>query len=303
MKDEDAGPVLCFGEILWDSLPRGLFPGGAPLNVAYHLRRLGMEPLLVSAVGQDRLGDELRRRLEFWEISTVGLVELDDLATGVSRVALVGDSPSFEIPGEAAWDRIDLTEEVRLRAGASPALVFGTLAQRSESNMRQLVALLELCPRALKVCDLNLRAPFDDVDRAWSLARRANLVKLNDQELARMLGEELEPPDFANAVRRFAGEAGVQRVCLTAGALGAGLHFDGTWYWRSIRPVPVRDTVGAGDAFLAALIFGLLRAADSPEGLLRRACRLARFVATRDGGTPDYRADSEGNVVSQRSLL
>ena len=73
---------------------------------------------------------------------------------------------------------------------------------------------------------------------------------------------------------------------------------DGRWTWRAARPVPVRDSVGAGDAFLAALLFGRLRGNESPERTLRRACRLSRFIVTQDGATPEYRLDSEGNLVA-----
>ena len=108
----------------------------------------------------------------------------------------------------------------------------------------------------------------------------------------------LTPSALGSAARRFAKRAGVGQVCLTAGALGAGLLLDGRWIWRATRPAPVRDSVGAGDAFLAAILFGRLRGDESPERTLRRACRLARFVVTQDGATPAYRLDSEGNIVS-----
>ncbi|MBP9145173.1 MAG: carbohydrate kinase [Thermoanaerobaculia bacterium] len=290
--------VLCFGEILWDSLPHGLFPGGAPLNVAYHLRKFGLRPVLVTAVGRDRLGEEMLRRLEAWNIDATGVALDPDWPTGLSRVTLNGGSPGFEIARDAAWDRIQLSPEVREVASGCAAVVFGSLAQRTEHNRLQLAALLALCPTALRVFDVNLRPPFEDAQIVWNLARRADLVKLSDQELASLLGESLTPADFAAATRRFALRADVRQVCLTAGALGAGLYLDGRWIWRSSRPAPVRDSVGAGDAFLAAFLFGRLREAEPPERTLRRACRLARFIVTQDGATPAYRLDSEGNVVS-----
>jgi fructokinase len=298
MSDSEAPQVLCFGEVLWDSLPRGLFPGGAPLNVAYHLQKLGLRPIVVTAVGRDRLGDELLHRLDSWGIDTRGVTVDPDRSTGLSRVTLVGGSPEFEVAPDVAWDRIVLSPEIVEVAGRSAAVVFGSLAQRSMHNRGQLATLLELCPGALKVFDVNLRPPFDASEDVWALAHQADLVKLNDHELGQLLGASPTPAEFGDAVRHFASRAQVRQVCLTAGALGAGLLLDGRWTWRAARPVPVRDSVGAGDAFLAALLFGRLRANESPERTLRRASRLSRFLVTQDGATPAYRVDSEGNVVS-----
>ena len=298
MSEREAPQVLCFGEVLWDSLPRGLFPGGAPLNVAYHLRKLGLRPILVTAVGRDRLGDELLHRLDSWGLETRGVTVDPERSTGLARVKLVEGSPEFAIAPDVAWDRIVLSPEIVAVAGASAAVVFGSLAQRSVHNRAQLAALLELCPAALKVFDVNLRPPFDVSEDIWKMARQADLIKLNDHELGQLLGASPLPAGFGDAARRFASQAQIRQVCLTAGALGAGLLLDGRWTWRPARPAPVRDSVGAGDAFLAALLFGRLRGDESPERTLRRASRLSRFIVTQDGATPAYRLDSEGNVVS-----
>lgn len=298
MSEGGAPRVLCFGEVLWDSLPRGLFPGGAPLNVAYHLRQFGLRPMLVTAVGRDRLGDELLRRLESWKIDARGVALDPDRSTGLARVTLIAGSPEFEIANDVAWDRIELSPAVVELAAGSAAVVFGSLAQRSPHNRAQLAALLRLCPAALKVFDANLRPPFGTGELVWDLARGADLVKLNDHELEVLLGYPSTPDGFGDAVRQFADRARVRQVCLTAGALGAGLLLDGRWTFRAARPVAVRDSVGAGDSFLAALLFGRLRGNEPPERTLRRASRLARFLVTQDGATPAYRLDSEGNVVS-----
>lgn len=298
MSEGEAPLVLCFGEVLWDSLPRGLFPGGAPLNVAYHLRNFGLRPLLVTAVGHDRLGDELLRRLESWGIDTRGVVTDPGRSTGLSRVALVEGSPEFEIAPDAAWDRIELSPAVLGSAAGSAAVVFGSLAQRSHHNRSRLQALLHLCPSALKVFDANLRPPFDSIELVLELARQADLVKVSDHELEVLLGKPSTATSFPDAARRLADRVQARYVCVTAGARGSGLLVEGRWYWRPTRPVAVRDSVGAGDAFLAALLFGQLRGDESPERTLRRASRFARFIVTQDGATPAYRLDSEGNLLS-----
>ncbi|MEO8277161.1 MAG: PfkB family carbohydrate kinase [Thermoanaerobaculia bacterium] len=296
MKEGKAGVVLCFGEVLWDSLPRGLFPGGAPLNVAFHLRRLGLYPVLVSAVGQDRLGEEMLARLESWDLEAAGVSVLSDRETGLSRVTVVDGSPSFEILPAVAWDRIELSDEVLQAAGRGVAVVFGSLSQREEQNRTELLRLLDLSPTALRIFDVNLRPPFSPAKRVLNLARHAHVVKLNEIELATLLEEEIAPAGLEDAVRRFARLVNVDRICLTAGAAGAGLLTSEEWTWRSMSPAVVRDAVGAGDAFLGALLFGILRG-ESAEDVLRRAGGLARFVVTRDGATPDYRLDHDGHVV------
>lgn len=296
MSEGAAKPIICFGEILWDSLPRGLFPGGAPMNVAYHLKQLGAQPIPVTAVGCDQLGQELLHRLNTWEVDTSGVPVRPTKPTGLARVTVIDGSPRFEIVEDVAWDWIELQPAVMERMHHSAAVVFGSLAQRSEYNRQSLADLLDHCPTALKVFDVNLRPPYDSAERVWALAQRADLIKLNDHELISLLNESAPPTDLAEAVRRFSKRAGVGKVCLTAGANGAGLLLDNEWFWESARPVPVRDSVGAGDSFLAALLFGLLQGINPPAEILRRACRLAEFVVTQDGATPAYQLDDSGSV-------
>ncbi len=298
MSEGAAKPVICFGEILWDSLPRGLYPGGAPINVAYHLKQLGANPIPVTAVGRDQLGEELLQRLKAWGVDISGVSVHPTKPTGLARVTLVDGSPRFEIVEDVAWDAIELSAETLARALQCDAIVFGSLAQRTENNRRQLATLLALCPKALKVFDVNLRPPYDDAEQVWALARRADFIKLNNQELSRLMNGHVPPADTAAAVGHFAKRAGVGKVCLTAGETGAGMLLDGRWFWESAKAVPIRDTVGAGDAFLAALLSGLLRGSNPPEDILRRACRLAEFVVTQDGATPAYRVDATGNVTA-----
>jgi fructokinase len=292
-------PVICFGEVLWDSLPRGLFPGGAPINVAYHLQQLGARPIPVTAVGRDQRGEELLRRIQSWGVDTSGVSVNPSKSTGLARVTVVGGNPTFEIVEDVAWDWIKLPPAVLESAQQSGAVVFGTLAERAKHNRQQLSTLLDLCPTALKVFDVNLRPPYDSTELVWSLARRAGLIKLNDHELSLLSNVPFQPPELADAARLLAKRAGVGRVCVTAGGVGAGLLLDDDWHWEAAKPVPVRDTVGAGDAFLAALLYGLLQGGNAPAEILRRASRLGEFVVTQDGATPAYSVDDDGNVAAR----
>lgn len=288
MSDPAPGPVLCFGEILWDILPQGRFPGGAPINVATHLGRLGLRALPVTAVGRDAPGEELLGRLRELHLETEFVSQVPDKPTGTVQVTLKAGAPTYEIAPEAAWDWIEIPPALLQLAPRAGALVFGSLAQRGQHNRLGLRALRDRCEAAMQVFDVNLRAPYDVADRVHTLAGGADLIKLNDEELARLLAQPSDSEPVEEAARRFAEKTGCSRICVTAGARGAGLLVDGKWLWADARPVQVRDTVGAGDAFLAALLHGLLASQLEPEMILRRACRLAEFVVSRDGATPIY---------------
>lgn len=188
--------ILCFGEILWDFLPDGLFPGGAPFNVAYHLKSLGVDARLVSGVGCDLLGDELLRRLHHWHLDAAGIARHRDLPTGYVRAELsAAGNAHYTITTNVAWDRIMAGDAVIAAARRARAIVFGSLAQRSAANRAVLEALLAALPEgAERVFDVNLRPPHDDIALVHTLARRATLLKLNAAEAARLAAGESEAP-------------------------------------------------------------------------------------------------------------
>jgi fructokinase len=285
-----AASVLCFGEILWDFLPDGLYPGGAPFNVAYHLHQLGQPAQVVSAVGRDLLGDELLLRLQHWGLPIDGVARDADRPTGFVRARVgAGGDARYEIAPDVAWDRIPVGEEIRRTAGAARALVFESLAQRSPSNRAALDLLISALPaNALRVFDVNLRPPHDDLTRARALACRATVFKLNAAEAARLAGGTGEPAHEEDHARTLREQTGCPLVCVTSGARGAGLLRAERWIWEPGRPVEVVDTVGAGDAFLAALVRHLVDGRIPDTEVLARACRLGEWVASRRGATPGY---------------
>ena len=283
--------VLCFGEILWDFLPDGLYVGGAPFNVAYHLHQHDVSAHLVSAVGNDLLGEELIRRMEAWRLPTDAVARLPDATTGYVRASLgkSGDA-KYIITEGVAWDHISTPESVRRLAAKTDAVVFGSLAQRGEGNRKTLSGLLgTLRSAALRVFDVNLRPPYDDLNLIGTLAKSATLTKLNAEEAARLADDPAHPEGREEAHARAVAEAsGCPLVCITAGGRGAGLLREGTWRWEEGRKVAVADTVGAGDSFLASLVAGLIKGGSSDGKLLARACRLGEWVATKRGATPSY---------------
>ncbi len=285
--------LLCFGEILWDFMPAGLFAGGAPFNVAYHLHNLDTEVRLISAIGRDTLGQELLRRLKHWNMSTDTIEVHQGLPTG-TVIASLGDTGDarYEITTSVAWDQILVAEDAVRAAIGADALVFGSLAQRTQFNRAALERLFAVLPdTAWRVLDVNLRPPHDDLDLARELARDVDLLKLNAEEAARLaLGaDEEQPPGSEEALARaLAADLGCRRVCITAGARGAGLLAADNWHWEPGRDVTVADTVGAGDAFLACLLSRLLVDESAQADCLARACRHGEWVASQRGATPAY---------------
>lgn len=290
--------IACFGEILWDCLPRGLFLGGAPINAAYHLSRHSVRAIPISAVGRDFLGDEARRRLTAWNLEARFVPRNSRLPTGIVRASLdARGAPTYQIIRDVAWDRIAPSRTL-FQIAQPDAIVFGTLALRDAPNRHALTRLLAVWPDAMRVVDLNLRPPFDRRGPIAFVLRLAGFVKLNDLELGHLTGAPVKSPRaLARAVRAFAHEHRLHRVCVTAGARGAGLWWDDSWFWEDARTVRVRDSVGAGDAFLGGLLAALLLRQATPAAALASACRMGEFVAARDGATPPYRCDATGRAV------
>jgi fructokinase len=287
--------IACFGEVLWDILPQGIFLGGAPINVAYHLTRLGVRALPISAVGRDFLGDEALQRIAGWPAETVFITRHPRRPTGTVRASLdARGAASYQIAERVAWDRIDVPRKLR-RIPAPRALVYGSLALRGTWNRAALHELATSWPDTLRVLDLNLRPPFDRGKGVSFALGYAHVIKLNDDELQRQTKLSVRTMrDIENAARRFSTMRRVNRICVTAGARGAGLLWDDVWSWEGGRVVDVRDTVGAGDAFLAGFIAAHFVRAELPETALASACRLGEFVAARDGAMPHYHLDPRG---------
>ena len=288
MPESRSANVICFGEALWDVLSSMRSVGGAPLNVAYHLKKLGVRAWPMSGVGNDLLGEELKSQIEEWGLPSDLICSVADRETGRSLVTVLEGEPNFEVLKDVAWDYIDVPENWPVECQPAEALVFGSLAQRSARNRAVLDAMFAAMPNALKVLDVNLRDAFEDYEQIWALARSADLVKLNDEEMQALMQTTATRTNAEDCARSFQREAGCETVCMTMGAQGAGLLRCDEWHWVDAVPVKVRDTVGAGDSFLAGLIYGLLITQEDATATLRRSATLASFVASSDGATPDY---------------
>jgi len=290
-------PILCVGEVLWDAMPAGLFLGGAPHNVARHLHRLRQPVALVSSVGDDVLGHEARRRLDAEGLDT-GFVQIDPaLPTGFVKVEMDASGlPDYEIVHPAAWDAVELTDELHDAAAGARAVVFGSLAQRDEPSRWTIQTLAATAP--LAVFDVNLRPPFVDRDVIRASLETADIVKLNEDELDTLRQWFGGDRSIHASVEALAESFGCRIVCVTRGERGAVLWHEGRWTEHPGHTVTAHDTVGAGDAFLAALLAHLL-AGHSDHVALDLACRLGAFVATRSGAVPDYTADALDEILDR----
>jgi fructokinase len=284
--------ILCVGEVLWDALPAGLFLGGAPFNVACHLRAAGLPVALASRVGADRLGDEAVMRAARYGVDTT-LVQVDPtLPTGFVRVSIdaAGDA-QFDILGPAAWDAIELREELLARAAGARAIVFGSLAQRTAITRGTIERLWDT--EAMLVFDANLRPPYVDVTAVRRSLRHASVVKVTEAELRQLASwfdlAPAAPKEGSTPTRQIVvalvDTFGCQTVCVTRGKDGAAMWRDGRWTEHPGFEVEVRDTVGAGDAFLAIVLAGLLGGADD-RSILQHATLIGAYVATQLGAVP-----------------
>lgn len=308
--------IVGFGEVLWDCLPSGRLLGGAPLNVAYHAAKLGARVSVISAVGKDALGEAAISRIAATGVATEHIGRHRTLPTGTVEVRLSAEGqPTFTIAEPVAWDEIPLGAPALAAARDADAIVFGSLAARSAANRKALDELLRLPGHLtepltepltghptgpLKVFDVNLRPPFDDLDLVADLARRSDIVKMNDAELARLSGRRADASEgldrLGPALDAVVGRLGPRTYCVTCGGLGAALWRDGEIHTAGAPRVTVADTVGAGDAFTAAITLGLL-ADDSADGIraaLADACALGAIVCSLPGAQPEYDAGALG---------
>lgn len=282
------GPrILALGELLWDLLPRGAQPGGAPANYAIHCRGLGAEARLVTRVGDDARGKELLAWLGEHGLA-LDTVQVDsERPTGTVSVTLSEDGqPTYIIHEGVAWDRIALDGPALEAVREVDAICFGSLAQRSpisHATIRDLV--IASPPRALRIFDVNLRPPYDSHEVVEESLALANVVKVNDLELERLaewlgLGGTVRE-QVEELARRFA----LRLVAVTRGAGGSLLFGGGRWSEHPGFSVELADTVGAGDAFTAALTLGWL--AGRPLDLINAwANAVGAYVCSRSGGTP-----------------
>ncbi len=287
--------ALCFGEILWDVFPDQTIIGGAPFNVAQRLHSFGVETSMISTIGNDDLGNQVKQFMTDKGLSPKGLSLHDTLPTGQVKVLLdrLGVA-QYTIEDPAAWDEIKLWAEVLECIEAAEVLVFGSLAMRHLPNQLELNQLL--LPQIFKVFDVNLRPPHLDLLWIKQTMRDVNMIKMNEEELDFLFGSTLNfqsTDTIDQKCQKLSGYDELKVWCITLGGEGARLYCNGVWYSHSGYIVDVVDTVGAGDSFLAALIYGLIIDKQPPEKALDFAVRIGSIVAGRAGANPEISAGDQ----------
>ena len=289
--------VVAFGEALYDCFPDKVVLGGAPINFAVHLQQLLGEPAgqvaVVSGIGEDALGRQLIDQVSSRHVSTAFVQTIADRATGQVQVTFnSAGEPAYYIAENAAWDFVDSSADARQLAEACRAVYFGTLSQRHPQS-RAAIQHLVTATKGIRVLDVNLRPPHIDPTIIDSSLLLADVVKLNEEELLRiaaMLPWRLGGHHSVDQVAaRLLQAYDLQLVALTRGSRGTVFYAaDGRIEGRPLaapRPAEDADSVGAGDACCAGLVYGLLMNWPLSQ-TLELANHLGAFVSSQPGGTP-----------------
>jgi len=276
------------GEVLWDLLPSGSQLGGAPANFTYHTHALGASARVITRVGDDDFGRAIRQRFEEQGIAD-GTVQTDSMVpTGTVTVSLAGNGiPNYVIHEDVAWDEIQITPMALNAVEEADAICFGSLAQRREpsrATIQKLVAAAS--PNALRVFDINLRQKYFSGEIIEQSLRLANVLKLNDSELPILAKIFSLTGSIREQISQLAMKFDLQLIALTRGPAGSLLFQDGRWSDCPSVPIEVVDTVGAGDAFAAILVLGLLHKMELDD-INALADEVARYVCSCTGATPE----------------
>lgn len=286
MTEKKYHPVICFGESLWDIVPENKLAGGAPVNVAYHLQKLGKNPAVISRVGYDKLGSELVRFFEAKGVCT-DYFQIDYSAPTSTVLAEVkpGDETLYDILKDVAWDHISYENTLATLTANADYFVFGSLASRSRQTRETLFHLL--ASAKTKVLDINLRTPFYNRNIITQLLDQTDILKLNLEELELITGWFSSFINAEDRIKALKEHFELKTIIVTKGAKGAVLNSGENFYQCQGIPVTVMDTIGSGDAFLAAILSKMIDNVPIAESL-EFANRLAAFITTKKGGCPEY---------------
>ena len=280
--------VVGMGEALWDVLPEGKKIGGAPANFAYHVSQFGLPSCVVSAVGDDALGDEILENLTSKGLKQ--LIEKVPYPTGTVQVEIdQAGVPQYEIKENVAWDNIPWTTSLETLAKKTKAVCFGSLAQRNVVSRETINRFLDTMPRdedTLVVFDVNLRHGFYNKEILCKSVEHCNILKINDEELvtvSRMFG--YPGIDLQDKCWILLGKYNLKMLILTCGINGSYVFTPGNVSFLPTPRVEVADTVGAGDSFTAAFISCVLKGMPVAEAH-RRAVATSAFVCTCNGAMP-----------------
>ena len=274
--------VICYGETLWDIFPNKKVIGGAPLNVALRLHSLGADVCMISSLGNDQEGDSLIKYLQSQKLDTSSIQVHQELDTGNVQVHLdQSNTASYTISAPVAWDEIFVQKSDLSKISNAHAFVFGSLACRNKISKNTLSKYLSLAK--FEVFDANLRPPFYKLKSVVELMQEADFIKLNDEELdeiMKFLGNESNP--LEDQTKKLSTLTQTSHICITLGEKGALFYTNGKFYRNYGYRVKVKDTVGAGDSFLASLIYQYINGVH-PQRAIDFSCAMGSLVASKKG--------------------
>ena len=285
--------IVGMGEALWDVLPEGKKIGGAPANFAYHVSQFGFDSRVVSAVGNDDLGDEILK--VFKEKQLKHQLQTVNYPTGTVQVTLDDNGiPCYDIKEGVAWDNIPFTDDLKRLALSTRAVCFGSLAQRNEVSRTSINRFLDTMPDGegqLKIFDINLRQGFFTKDIIRDSCQRCNVLKINDEELvaiSRLFG--YPGIDLQDKCWILLAKYNLKMLILTCGTNGSFVFTPGVVSFQETPKVQVADTVGAGDSFTATFTAALLKGKSVPEAH-KLAVEVTAYVCTQSGAMPELPLD------------
>ena len=281
--------VVGMGEALWDMLPEGRKLGGAPANFAYHVSQFGLDSRVVSAVGDDELGNEILAN--FAEKQLDCQIEKVTYPTGTVQVTLDEKGvPCYEIKEGVAWDNIPYTPALENLAKQTHAVCFGSLAQRIAVSRETINRFIDQMPEdenVLKIFDINLRQHFYSKELIEASLKKSNVLKINDEELV-VVGEMFgfADIDFQDKCWILLAKYNLKMLILTCGTEGSYVFTPGEVSFLETPQVQVADTVGAGDSFTGAFVAAIL-SGKTVKDAHRLAVDVSAFVCTQNGAMPE----------------
>ena len=290
--------IVCFGEVLWDVFPDKKRIGGAPLNVAIRCKSFGNDVALISSVGNDADGESLLSFIKENEINT-NEIQINNMYE-TSHVDITIDkkgSASYTIKQPCAWDFIKFQESSKTLVKQSDVFVFGSLVARSQTSKETLFQLLEF--GKFKVFDVNLRPPHYDMEVLNQFMNASDMIKFNDEELSEICSHlGLDSDNIEHQIKFISDQTHTNIICVTKGHKGAVLYINNDFYNCKGYMINVKDTVGAGDSFLATLIHHLQNK-FTPQKCIDMACAVGALVASKEGANPKISALEIKNLMAK----
>lgn len=272
--------LVVFGEVLFDCFPDGSrVLGGAPFNVAWHSQAFGLNPLFISRIGEDAMGEKILSAMNKWGMDTNGMQSDTVHATGKVDVSIEQDNPSYHIVENSAWDFIN--QKALPVINKDSTLYHGSLALRNSVSAKCLEKLKQQCAYSIFI-DVNLRDPWWELAQVNSIMQGANWLKINDEELTLIVPQE---KDIESKARFLLSELALKLIIVTKGPAGAiAISLEEMASVKPEKTINVVDTVGAGDAFCSVMLLGLYK--DwSLNNTLIRAQQFASAVVGQHGAT------------------